>query len=74
MNVMDLMTCLNHCTTEHRVAPAQDVPKVRVKKVLSVRRQLGEGRYCVTKKLDVVVDRLLEDLLQHDCSEESSQK
>jgi len=74
MNVMNSMTCLNHCTTEHRVAPAQHVPKVRVEKVLSVRRQLGEGRYCVTKKLDVVVDRLLEDLLQHDCFEESSQK
>lgn len=68
------MACLNHCTTERRVARAQDVSKVRVKKVLSVRRQLSEGRYCVTKKLYVVVDRLLEDLLQHDCSEESSQK
>jgi hypothetical protein len=74
MNIMNSMNCLDHCTTEHRVAPAQHVPKVRVEKVLSVRRQLGEGRYCVTKKLNVVVDRLLEDLLQHNGSEDDSQR
>ncbi len=71
---MNARACLDHCQTDHTVAPARDALEVRVKKVLSVRRQLGEGRYCVTKKLNVVVDRLLEDLLQHDCSEESSQK
>lgn len=38
-------------------------PSFRADKVLDVKRQLAEGRYDITDKLDVVVDRLLEDLL-----------
>jgi hypothetical protein len=74
INIMTVMACLDHCKTDHTVAPARDAPEGRVKKVLSVRRQLGEKRYGLAEKLNVVVDRLLEDLLQHDCPEESSQK
>jgi len=40
-------------------------PSFRVEKVLDIKRQLAEGRYEIAEKLDVVVDRLLEDLLQN---------
>jgi len=34
-------------------------PEVRIDKILDIRRQLGEGRYSIAERLDVVVDRLL---------------
>ncbi len=39
-------------------------PEVRIDKVLDIRRQLGEGRYSIVERLDVVVDRLLK-ILRH---------
>jgi hypothetical protein len=39
------------------------LPEVRREKVLSVRRQLTEGRYDLNKRLEVVLDRVLDDLL-----------
>ena len=68
---MDSIACLEYCEIEHSVAPAQhdsdssDKSEIRVEKILSVRRQLGEGRYYVADTLDVVVDRILEELLQN---------
>ncbi|HUS74130.1 MAG TPA: hypothetical protein VMY06_13805 [Sedimentisphaerales bacterium] len=38
------------------------LPEVRKKKVLDVRRQLTEGKYDLGERLDVVLDRVLEDL------------
>ena len=46
------------------VAPPRNDPEVRVEKVLSVKRQLYEGRYSVAEKLSVALDRMLEKLLQ----------
>ncbi len=40
----------------------QRPPQFRVRKILDVKRQLGEGRYDLEEKLDVVAGRLLEDL------------
>jgi hypothetical protein len=37
--------------------------RIRVKKVLTVRQQLAEGRYDLDKRLDAVLDRLLETLI-----------
>ena len=34
----------------------------RVDKVLEIRRQLGEGTYSIEDRLDVVVERIIEDL------------
>lgn len=39
------------------------LPEVRKEKVLSVRRQLTEGRYDLNERLEVVLDRVLDDLL-----------
>lgn len=37
-------------------------PDMRIEKVLEIRRQLSEGRYNVPKRLDTVIDRLLDVL------------
>jgi hypothetical protein len=38
------------------------LPEVRKKKVLDVRRQLTEGKYDLGSRLDVALDKVLEDL------------
>lgn len=37
--------------------------KIRRKKVFDIRRQLKRGKYDINKRLDVTLDRILEDLL-----------
>lgn len=38
------------------------LPEVRREKILDVRRQLTEGKYNLNERLDVVLDKVLEDL------------
>ena len=38
------------------------LPEVRKKKVLDVRRQLTEGKYDLSSRFDVALDKALEDL------------
>ena len=38
------------------------LPEVRRKKVLNVRQQLTEGKYDLNNRLDVALDKVLEDL------------
>jgi hypothetical protein len=38
------------------------LPEVRRQKVLDVRRQLTEGKYDLNSRLDVALDKVLEDL------------
>ena len=38
------------------------LPEVRKQKVLDVRRQLTEGKYDLSSRLDVALDKVLEDL------------
>ena len=38
------------------------LPKVRKEKVLTVRRQLAERKYPINERLNVALDRLIEDL------------
>ena len=38
------------------------LPEIRSEKVLDVRRQLTEGQYDLNGRLDVVLDKVLEDL------------
>jgi len=47
---------------EKAVLTVDGDPEIRVEKVLDIRRQLGEGRYSITDRLDVVIDRIIEDL------------
>ena len=41
----------------------RSLPRVRKKKILEVWRQLVEGTYDIDKRLNAVLDRLLEDLI-----------
>jgi hypothetical protein len=38
------------------------LPEVRQEKILAVRRQLTEGKYNLNERLDIVLDKVLEDL------------
>jgi len=38
------------------------LPEVRKEKVLNLRRQITEGRYNLNKRLDVALDKVLEEL------------
>ena len=38
------------------------LPEVRKEKILNVRRQLTEGKYNLNERLDVALDKVLEDL------------
>ena len=40
----------------------EEQPEVRVEKVLEIRRQLGEGTYSITDRLDAVIERIINDL------------
>jgi len=40
------------------------LPEVRKEKILDVRRQLTEGKYDLNKRLDVALDKVLEDLMK----------
>ena len=40
--------------------------KVRKVKVLAVRQQLAEGKYDLSERLDIALDRLLEDIITED--------
>lgn len=38
------------------------LPEIRRKKVLELRRQLTQGKYDLNERLDIVLDKVLEDL------------
>lgn len=60
---MNLSSC---CIIKPRLDPTVpaegEQPEVRVEKVLEIRRQLGEGRYSIADRLDVVIERIINDL------------
>ena len=39
------------------------LPEVRQKKVLGLRRQITQGHYALNERLDLALDRVLEDLI-----------
>jgi len=59
---MDSLMCVENQTGVSAATGSQE-PQFRVEKILAIKRQLGEGHYDIEEKLDVVVSRLLEDLL-----------
>jgi len=56
----------HHCTETAESAQTaillEEEPEIRVEKVLDIRRQLGEGRYSIEDRLDVVIGRILVEL------------
>ena len=61
---MDSVACLYDRETGWAVAPAEQTSQIRIERVLAIRDQLTKGRYCIADRLDAVLDRILEDLLQ----------
>ena len=61
---MDSIAWTDNRESGSPAAVVEQEPAFRVEKVLDIKRQLAEGRYDIAEKLDVVVDRLLESLLQ----------
>lgn len=59
---MNWFHCREDRDTDVAVLEPDTEQEIRVEKVLDIRRQLGEGRYSLAERLDVVVDRLLDDL------------
>ena len=53
---------MNHTPLGQVLKKIASLPEVRKKKVLRLRRQITQGRYDVSERLDVALDRVLEDL------------
>ena len=51
------------CDTNGRLRITAPLPNVRKEKVLTVRQPLTQGKYDLNGRLDVVLDRLLEDII-----------
>jgi hypothetical protein len=67
---MDSTVCTYNRKISPEAASARHEPEVRAEKVLSVKRQLYEGTFSVAEKLSVALDRILEELLQPNDSED----
>jgi hypothetical protein len=58
----------NHNNSQGRITTSalqniHSMPPIRKTKILDVRQQLAEGTYDIDKRLNTVLDRLLEDIL-----------
>jgi anti-sigma28 factor (negative regulator of flagellin synthesis) len=63
VKVMNLRSCgTENSTSNVTVLSCDEQPEIRVEKVLEIRRQLGEGTYSLADRLDVVIDRIIQDL------------
>jgi hypothetical protein len=59
---MSLPYCIRPARPCEVIPDMDDEPEIRVEKVLDIRRQLGEGRYDIEDRLDVVIDRIIQYL------------
>jgi len=53
---------LNHTPIGQVLKRIASLPEVRRKKVLDVRRRLTDGRYDLDERLDIALDKVLEEL------------
>jgi len=53
---------INHTPIGQVLKRIASLPEVRREKVLDVRRQITEGKYNLNERLDVALDKVLEDL------------
>jgi hypothetical protein len=54
--------CTKNTEPDSTVLVDDETTDIRVDKILEIRRQLGEGTYSIEERLDVVVERIIEDL------------
>ncbi len=61
---MSSTACIDDPRVDIESGQEHEAQEVRVEKILDIRRQLGEGRYRIADRMDVVVDRIIENLLK----------
>jgi hypothetical protein len=54
--------CTKNARPDSTILLEDEPTDIRGDKVLEIRRQLGEGTYSIEDRLDVVVERIMEDL------------
>jgi anti-sigma28 factor (negative regulator of flagellin synthesis) len=54
--------CTKNAGLDSTILVEEEPDDVRVDKVLEIRRQLGEGTYSIEDRLDIVVEKIIEDL------------
>jgi hypothetical protein len=59
---MNQPCCTRNSCSSSAILAEDEHADICVDKVLEIRRQLGEGRYSIADRLDVVVERIIEDL------------
>jgi len=59
---MDRQCCTTNSRASSAILGSDEQDDIRVDKVLDIRRQLAEGTYSITDRLDVVVERIIKDL------------
>ena len=53
---------LNNTPIGQVIQKIASLPEVRMDKILNVRRQLTDGKYNLNERLDIALDKVLEDL------------
>jgi anti-sigma28 factor (negative regulator of flagellin synthesis) len=56
------MCCIKNVRPSSAALAEDEHSDIRVDKVLEIRRQLGEGTYSIADRLDVIVEKIVEDL------------
>ncbi len=54
--------CTKSAGPDSTILVEDESTDIRVDKILEIRRQLGEGTYSIEDRLDIVVERIMEDL------------
>lgn len=63
MVMEQILDNINHTPLGQVLKKIASLPDVRRKKVLQLRRQITEGKYDVADRLDMALDKVLEDLI-----------
>ncbi len=59
---MTRLCCAKNAELDSATLAEDEPTDIRVDKVIEIRRQLGEGTYSIEDRLDVVIERIIEDL------------
>ena len=62
MMMEQILENLNNTPIGHVLSKIASLPEIRKDKVLDVREQLTSGKYDLNERLDIALDRVLEDL------------
>lgn len=63
MVMEQILDNIHHTPLGQVLKKIASLPEVRRKKVLQLRRQITEGKYDVADRLDMALDKVLEDLI-----------